>query len=170
MNFSTSLQLTSKGADEVARRIYKLSLKKRSVLILLDQAQTIDYILRKSVFPREEIVEEIRALLHDAFIAIYGDETRRSDDKPKLAATPTADGAFLLDPEISLSEAKFLLIDFCVDRFGTQSDTLVEQIRACKREKDLSFCLGKTFAVVEKQCPASLPDLRQLVGKINETA
>lgn len=170
MNFSTSLQLTSKGADEVARRVYKLSLKKRSVLILLDQAQTIEYILRKSVFPREEIVDEIRVLLRDAFIAICGGEARRPDDKAKAAGLPAVDGSFLLYPDISLSEAKFLLIDFCVDHFGTRSDALVEEIRTCSQEKDLGFCLGKTFAAVEKQCPACLPALRELVVKINDTA
>lgn len=170
MNFSTSLQLTSKGADEVARRSYKLSLKKRSVLILLDQAQTIEYVLRKSVFPREEIVDEIRALLRDAFIAICGGEARRPDDKAKAAGLPIVDGGFLLYPDISLSEAKFLLIDFCVDRFGTRSDALVEEIRACSREKELGCCLGKTFAAVEKQCPDGLPALHELIKRINDTA
>lgn len=170
MNFSTSLQLTSKGADEVARRVYKLSLKKRSVLILLDQAQTIEYILRKSVFPREEIVDEIRALLRDAFIAICGGEARRPDDQAKAAGLPVVDGSYLLYPEISLSEAKFLLIDFCVDHFGTRSDALVAEIRACSREKDLGVCLGKTFAAVDQQCPDRLPALRDLIRQINETA
>lgn len=170
MNFSTSLQLTSKGADEVTRRVYKLSLKKRSVLILLDQAQTIEYILRKSVFPREEIVDEIRALLRDAFIAICGGDVRRTDAKPKLAATPVVDGNFLLYPDFSLSEAKFLLIDFCVDHFGTQSHAFVEEIRACNSEKGFKISLDKTFAAVDKQLPGRLAGLSELVKKINETA
>jgi hypothetical protein len=170
MNFSTSLQLTSKGADEVTRRVYKLSLKKRSVLILLEQAQTIEFILRKTVFPREEIVEEIRALLRDAFIAICGGEPHRPDDKTKPATTSATDGNFLLYPDISLSEAKFLLIDFCVDHFGTQSHAFVEEIRACNSEKSLRICLEKTFAAVDKQLPGRLPELSALVKKINETA
>jgi hypothetical protein len=170
MNHSTSLQRTQKGEDEVARRAYKLSLKKRSVLILLDKPRTIECILRKSLFPHDEMVEEIRALLRDAFVAIDGEGARPAGANGGAAAVPALGGGLDLDADISMSEAKFLLVDFCVDHFGTQSQALIDEIRACGGEKELSFCLGKAFAAVERQCPDQLPALLALVKKINETA
>lgn len=164
MNHSTSLHLTQKGEDEVARRVYKLSMKKRSLLIVLDKPRTIEYILSKSLFPREEMVEEIRSLLGEGFVAIDG-----TDAKGTTAAVPV-EGKFYLAADISMSEAKFLLVDFCVDNFGIQSQALVDEIRACRAEKDLSTCLGKTFITAEMLCPDQLPALLELVKKINETA
>lgn len=170
MDLSTNLHITQKGEDEVKRRVYKLSMKKRSVLILLDKPKAVEHLLLKSVFPQNEIVEEIDALIRDGFIALSGEGTPRPD-KPDLPATaPALGSSFDLDDEIILSEAKFLLTDFSVDSFGTQSQAFVDGIRACKSVNDLRLSLGTLFTAAEKQCPDRLPVLLGLIKEINETA
>lgn len=166
MDLSTSLHITEKGEDEVRCRAYKLNLKKRSVLNMLDKPKPVEHVLAKSVFPRNEIIEEIEALIRDGFISLTGNAV------PRPAAPAVAQGAtgIQLDDEIVLSEAKFMLTDFSVDSFGTQSQVFVDAIRACKSVEDLRFCLNKIFAETEKQCPNRLPMLVGLVVEINETA
>ena len=167
MNPATRLQITGKGEDELKRRIYKLGMKKRSVLILLDQPQSIQHVLGKSVFPQREILEEIRALLGDQFIAVSFDGAAGSGPAP---ATRGPDAGVGLQGGIILSEAKFLLIDFCVDHFGTRSQTFVDDISACSKEQDLGFCLGQVLAAAQQQCPDRIPALLRVIREINETA
>ena len=170
MDLSTSLHITRKGEDEVRHRVYKLSMKKRSVLILLDKPKPVEHVLAKSVFPQSEIVEEIEALIQDGFISLSGDTLPRPSIPVSPAVAPAANGNFHLDDEIILSEAKFMLTDFSVDSFGTQSQTFVDAIRACKCVKDLGFCLSGILAATEKQCPNRVPALLSLINEINETA
>jgi hypothetical protein len=168
----TSLKITQKGEDEVKRRVYKLSLKKRSVLILLEKPQSIQYILGKSMFPQGEIIEEIRTLITDQFIAVNVDAAPRaaaSDPGPGAAAIGP-DAIFHLYSGIVISEAKFLLIDFCVDYFGSNSQAFVDQISACSKEQELGLCLAKVLAAAQKQCPDRLPKLLSVVKEINDTA
>jgi len=166
------LHLTLKGEDEVKRRAYKLSMKKRSVLILLDKPKTIEHVFAKSVFPQNEIIEEIEALVRDGFISLSGDTVSRpfTSASPAAAVAPDSDGTIHLDDEIILSEAKFMLTDFSVDSFGTHSQAFVDAIRACKRVQELRLCLGGILAATEKQCPNRLPVLLGLIKEINETA
>ena len=168
MDLSASLNLTQKGEDEVKRRAYKLSMKKRSVLILLDKPKPLDHVLAKSVFPRNEVIEEIEALIQDGFIASSG---AVAAPRPLAPISPVvADGAFDLDDEIIVSEAKFMLTDFSVDSFGTQSQVFVDAIRACKKVQDIRLCLSEILAATEKQCPNRIPVLLGLINEINETA
>lgn len=165
MDLSIVLHNTQKGEDEVKSRSNKLSLRKRSVLILLDKLQTVENVLHKTVFPKDEIVSDIQELIRDGFVAIGGAEV--SSQSP---AASGSDEKFRLDDEIILSEAKFLLTDFSVDSFGMQSQTIANQIRACKDVRELRICLGGIFSITERQCPNRLPVLLKLVDEINETA
>lgn len=172
MDLSASLYITQKGADEVKQRAYKLGMKKRSLLILLDTPKSIQHMLDKSVIPDSEVLEEINALIREGFISVSGEAAAapHSDASlPAQAAAASGDRIHLED-EIILSEAKFLLTDFAVDSFGTHSQAFVNEIRACKGVKDLRLCLSTIFAVAEKQCPQHLPALLGLVREINETA
>lgn len=175
MDLSANLHLTQKGEDEVKHRAYKLSMKKRSVLILLDKPKPLDQVLAKSVFPKNEVIEEIEALIQDGFIASSGAVTapRPSASISPAAApasVPVAGGTFDLDDEIIVSEAKFMLTDFSVDSFGTQSQLFVDAIRACKKVQDVRLCLSGILAATEKQCPNRVPILLGLINEINETA
>lgn len=165
MDLSIVLRNTPKGEDEVKSRSNKLSFRKRSVLILLDKLQTVENVLHKTVFPKDEIVSDIQELIRDGFVAISGAEV-----SSQSAVTSGSEARFELDDEIILSEAKFLLTDFAVDSFGMQSQTIANQIRACKDVRELRICLGGIFSITERQCPNRLPVLLGLVNEINETA
>ena len=151
MDLSASLNLTEKGLDEVKRRMYKLSIRKRSVLILLEQPHTVEHLLQKTVLHRDELMLEIENLVRDGFLGIGGAPSGSGHIAPASAtaqgrpAEPVVipgDGSiFHLDEEIIISEAKFLLTDFCVDSFGTQSQAFVDEISACRSPESLGSCL-----------------------------
>lgn len=170
MDLSTRLQLTRKGEDELKHRTCKLGLKKRSVLILLDKPQSVQYLLGKSVFSQGEVIEEIRALVADQFIAVSMNGALDAAGSGPIAAASGQADHFHLHGGIVISEAKFLLIDFCVDHFGTGSQAFADEISACSKENDLGYCLGKVLAAAQKQCPDQLPKLLSVVKEINETA
>lgn len=191
MDQSAILRMTDKGTDEVAHRTFKLGIKLRSVLLLLSKPQSVQYAFQKSVFPKEEVQEAIDALVQQGFVVL--------EDAPPASAAPSAPAAapaappapaapvppaaqaaaaqpagmrddWHLDPEIILSEAKFLMIDFCVDCFGMQAEKLTEDIRACKAVGTLGNLLKELITMVSKQKPDQLNALRETVRKINETA
>lgn len=186
MELPARLYITEKGVDEVKRRTHKLGMKKRSVLILLDTPKSLAQILYKSVFPEAEVRQEISELIEQGFIGAELTEltelaklaklakVTKLTDPPRAAAPPAmapVTGAGIeVGDEIILSEAKFLLTDFTVDSFGTQSQVIVDAIRACKGVSDFRSCLNAILAAVEKRCPAQLPALRKLVEEINATA
>ena len=146
MNSSVSLHITQKGVDEIQRRVYKLSIKKRSVLILLETPHSIEEVMRRTVFPHSEIAEEILALIQDGFIRQGGNDGALAP-APSITAPPQS---LRLDDEIILSEAKFLLSDFCVDSFGTQSKGFGEDIRACHDVEHIRLCLNQIFDLTGK--------------------
>ena len=43
MDLSTFVKLTAKGSDEIKNRTYRLSMKKRSLLILLNSPRSIEH-------------------------------------------------------------------------------------------------------------------------------
>lgn len=175
MNLSAGLHITPKGVDEVKNRVYKLSIRKRSVLILLEKPQTIEYVLQKSVFHKDEIIEEINNLVRDGFVTVTGGELLRQVAPAVTVAgaesvAQVAGGGFQFDDNIVLSEAKFLLVDFCVDTFGTQSEPYIDEINECKNAKNLILCLRNIYAATEKHASNRLPMLLGVIKEINETA
>lgn len=169
MDLPANLYITQKGVDEVKLRMHKLGMKKRSVLLLLlDTPKNLLQILNKSVFPEHEVRQEVSALIGEGYIATNGEGAPRPE-APRPAEL-AAGAVIVLDDEIILSEAKFLLADFAVDSFGTQSQAVVDAIRACTSVADFRLCLTALLASVEKKCPKQLPALRKLVEDINETA
>ncbi len=170
MDASITLYNTQKGTDEIQHRTYKLNIKKRSLLILLETPHTIEEVMRKTVFPHNEMADEILALIQDGFI-----RQGSKDEAPSLAqevgqGTAPTPQMLQLDDEIILSEAKFLLSDFCVDSFGTQSKGFAEDIRACQDVDHIRQCLNRIFALTSKHCPEHLPRLLEIVKEINDTA
>jgi len=58
--------LTAKGDEELASRTYRLELKVRNILFLIQRGtHTLEAILQNSVVPREEVVEKLRDLLKE---------------------------------------------------------------------------------------------------------
>jgi hypothetical protein len=165
MKLSASLSLTPKGVDEALNRVHKISVRQRSVLILLGTPQTVEHVIskRESLFSHEEILETIIELADGGFVSIDGEPAGR----PSVSAS----GEIIqIANDIIISEAKFLLVDFCVDSFGTQSQKFVDQIGACKNEKNLQLCLKNIYAITESQCPDQLPVLMRVITEINKTA
>ena len=58
MDSNTSLALTAKGVEEVKHRTCKLSIRKRSVLLLLETPHRVDHLLQKTVLQPEEFAVE----------------------------------------------------------------------------------------------------------------
>lgn len=167
MDSSTRLAITPKGEEEIQHRIYKLSIRKRSVLVSLEKPHTVEQILERTVFQEDEILDEINNLLQSGFIALDSDEVAR------LAAQGNREkdrDRFQLDDEIVLSEAKYLLIDFCVDSFGTQAQTFSNGVRGCKTPEALGKYLRTVAEAAEKHCPERVPTLFKIIQEINETA
>lgn len=162
MEPSTLLLLTPKGEDELKHRVYKLSIRKRSVLVSLETPHTVEQVLERSVFQEDEILDEIGNLIDSGFVVPEGAGAR--------AAAKVAKDRFALDEEIVLSEAKYLLIDFCVDSFGTHAQSFANGIRVCKTPEALGKYLRTIAEAAEKQCPDRLPTLFRIVEEINETA
>jgi hypothetical protein len=170
-HLSASLQITPKGVDEIRHRTYKLNIRKRSVLILLATPQSVKQVLDRSVFPKTEILEEINTLVRDGFIAMSGDGAHPLVEMPKaIIAAPLVEDDWRLLDDVVLSEAKFQLVDFCVDSFGARSQAFVDELRECKNAKDIDTYLRQIVAAAEKVCPERLPLLQRLVKEINETA
>lgn len=162
MDTSTSLSLTRKGEDELKHRVFKLSIRKRSVLVSLETPHTVQHILDRSVFQEDEILDEIRNLLDGGFIALEGSELAASGKLER--------DRFELEEDIVLSEAKYLLIDFCVDSFGTHAQSFANGIRICKTPEALGKYLKTIAEAAGRACPDRLPTLFRIIQEINETA
>ena len=172
MNLSSSLHITTKGEDEVKRRVYKLDMKKRSVLILLDRPQRIEYLLGKTVLPPDEFNSVVASLIQDGFIGTGDAATSASASASGRAKPDPSPGtlAVRIADDVILSEAEFLLTNFCVDSFGTDSQPFVDAIRSCKSVDDFRRHLNTIHAATEKRCPAQIPTLLGVIREINATA
>lgn len=148
--------------------MYKIGMKKRSLLILLERPQTVEALLKKSVLQEPECLEEIQTLLGEGFISLESDGTVQSP-AILMPAAPAKAGFYLVD-DIILSEAKFLLVDFCVDHFGTHSKTFVDEIRTSVSLEGIRKCLDKVAEQVERQDAKLTSPLLGLVREINDTA
>jgi hypothetical protein len=165
MKLSASLSLTPKGVDEALNRVNKINARQRSVLILLATPQTVEHVIgkREALFTHDEILEVIVELVDGGFISVAGE--------PAARPVVSASGEIIrIVDDIIISEAKFLLVDFCVDSFGTQSQKFVDQIGACKNEKNLQLCLKNIYAITEIKSPERLPALMNVIAEINKTA
>jgi hypothetical protein len=165
MKLSASLSLTPKGVEEALNRVHKINVRQRSVLILLGTPQTVEHVIGKRValFSHDEILELIIELIDGGFVSV--------DGEPAARPAASASGEIIqIADDIVISEAKFLLVDFCVDSFGTQSQKFVDQLGGCKNEKNLQLCLKNIYAVTENECPGRLPVLMRVIAEINKTA
>lgn len=168
MKLTQSLSLTQQGIDEVKSRLYKLSMKKRSVLILLERPQTIQYVMEKAVFAQTELSEEIAALLKDGFLKL-GDLAEAPEEKPQAAPPPSGDGLFI-EEEIVLSEARFLMVNFCVDVFGTNSQELLESLRQCKNVSQFTACVKRIYEATKSLYPEQVKTLHAVIKEIKQGA
>jgi hypothetical protein len=165
VDLNDGVSISPKGTEEVKSRVYKVGMRKRSVLILLETPRTMEYLISKSVLPRPELILEIEALFQEGFIFLGSTVVQPSASAPKAVQSDMS-----LKSGIVLSEAKFLMIDFWVDSFGTEAEEFTQEVGACENSVDLNVCLRKLIDSLGKNCPDRLPMVGNMIREINETA
>jgi hypothetical protein len=166
LSLSANLSLTPKGKEEATSQVHNINERQRKVLIQLGTPQTVEQIINQRVgkYSQAEIVQLIIELINGGYVV--------KDGGP--AASPvviSASGEIVqITDDFVLSEAKFLLVDFCVDSFGTRAQTYIEQIDGCKDQTSLKLCLKNIHAVTQSECPDRLPALMKAIVEIKKTA
>ncbi|HEY0233153.1 MAG TPA: hypothetical protein VGC55_18040 [Dokdonella sp.] len=162
-----SLGLTPKGVEELRHRTYKLDVRARNILFLIETGQTtLAAIAQKSPLRREEIDQRADVLLADGFIAIHS----AAQQATAARAAPASAGVVAqLKSGISLPEARFALSDFCLDCFGVAGQTTTRLLDHCTDEETLRRILAAIVAAVEKSHRGQLPALAAVIEGINAT-
>jgi len=181
--------LTLKGNEELTMRTYRLDLKLRNILFLIQRGTpTFEGILQNSIFPREEVVEKLRGLIKEQFIALGGGaspppgtigtptrpatiETPANAEAlgPQTSARTTSSAVTALEPGASASQARFVLCDFCLDQFGAKAPAMIEAINGSVDIAGLQKVLDNLVAEVQKNHKDQLPALTARIREINET-
>jgi hypothetical protein len=163
------LILTAKGTEELRQNAFHLDVTARNILSLIEQGcKTSDAILQRSMFPHNSVVDGLRRLLTNKFVAI-------ADDEPVSRSGGAADSAraarreLRLNFGISPSQARFALSNFCMDEFGTDGQYLVDAVSLCTDVMSLQEVLNSIRAEVAERFADRLPALVVCVREINET-
>jgi hypothetical protein len=174
-----SLFLTPKGAEELRSRVHGLDVTARNILYLIQLGSTTaETILRRSIFPQDAVVDRLRRLLGNQFVAVAPPGKGKGKGKgvlPQAADGPDLDSAPALEQPpleagVSLSQARFLLSDFCLDQFGTQGSGLVDAAGLAVDVPGLQQVLNRIRIEVQSRCPERLTLLSSCVREINKTA
>ena len=163
------LVLTSKGSEELLNHAFQLDVSSRNILSLIDQGcKTADAILQRSMFPHNTVVDSLRRLLTNKFVAYAEDEPA-----PRAAGLPNtgrpARRDLRLNFGISPSQARFALSNFCMDEFGTDGQYLVDAVSLCNDVMSLQEVLNSIRADVDERYPGRISALIACVRGINET-
>ena len=88
-------ELTIKGTEELSKRTYRLGPRVRNILFLIQKGTpTVEAILENSIFPREEVIENLRQLLRDKFVSLH----RASNPSASLSTLTGSLGATTIGP------------------------------------------------------------------------
>jgi hypothetical protein len=234
----TRFVLTRKGLEELAQRTYRLDARLRNILFLIQKGTpTVDGILENSIFPQDEVVEKLRGLVRDQFVALDGSGPGTLSERPAtlserpatLSAPVTVNDAMAiaaaatahrhhaaetlervsamarvttmartasarnhpgpttinpvmradpvdtvssefpqLDAGISVSQARYILSDFCLDQFGTKGQPLIDAIGKAVDVERLQQVLDRITREVRKQRRPQMPELLSRIREINE--
>lgn len=165
--------LTTKGSEELTLRTYRLDIKLRSLLVLIQKCSpTVEAIVQKSIFPRDEALERLRGLIKEQFVAL--DNSSDSESPATLnggSSAPVAgSGAPTLEPGISLSQARFGLSDFCLDAFGVEAQSLIDAINRAVDIAALQRVVDELAGLARKNHQDELvSDLQARVRDINDS-
>jgi hypothetical protein len=163
------LILTAKGAEELRNHASQLEASARNILSLIEQGcRTTDAILQRSMFPHNSVVDGLRRLLTNKFVAMADDEPA---PRSGGSADPVRSGRrdLRLNFGISPSQARFALANFCMDEFGTDGQYLVDSVSLCNDVMSLQEVLNSIRAEVTERLANRLPALIACVREINET-
>jgi hypothetical protein len=163
------LILTSKGTEELRNHAFQLDVSARNILSLIDQGcKTSDAILQRSMFPHNTVVDGLRRLLTNKFVAFAEDEAAsRAGGSPSTGRPGRRD--LRLNFGISPSQARFALANFCMDEFGTEGQFLVDAVGLCTDIMSLQEVLNSIRSEIEERLPGRMPALVACVRELNET-
>lgn len=171
MNLSDTVLITERGNQEIRDRIANLDVKARSVLLALITApRTIGELLSNLPLERAEALLRIDGMLKDGLISRQRDGTSTIAQTSQKSAAMSAAGQLDLKAGVFVSEARFLLTDFCVDVFGTEADKLVSAVEDADGVTGLRRCLQEIATQLAKKDPKAIASLQRVVAAINETA
>jgi hypothetical protein len=171
MNLSDTLLITARGAVEVRDQIANLDTKARGVLLTLAKApRTIGELVGNLPLERADALLRIDALLKEGFVSNERAGSRSATQAEDNVHAAQATGRLELKAGIFLSEARFLLTDFCLDFFGGEADKLVNAVEDADGVAGLNRCLQDIGARLAKKDPKAMPSLQRIVAVINETA
>jgi len=162
------LFLTPKGTEELRSRAHKLDVTARNILYLIQLGSTTaEAILQRTIFPRDAVIDKLRRLLGNKFVAVApGNGVLHSAaplEQPHLEQPH-------LEAGVSLSQARFSLSDFCLEQFGTQGRGLVDAISLALDVAGLQQVLSRIRVEVQNRRPDRLTMLADCVRDINKTA
>jgi hypothetical protein len=163
--------LTPKGTEELRGRTPKLDATARSILSLIDQGTTVaESILQRSKFTRDQVIEGLRSLMSNGFIAAStSDATVQPTPEPTPSVADSVSERLRLKPGISPSQARFALSNFCLDQFGTNGQDLADAVGFCTDVDSLQMALDNIRTEVKKLFPERRAALVACVREINET-
>src|SRR3984885_1184033 len=163
------LVLASKGIEELRNHAFQLDVSARNTLSLIEQGcNTSDAILQRSMFPHNTVVDGLRRLLTNKFVAFAEDEAAsRAGGSPGAARPGRRD--LRLNFGISPSQARFALSNFCMDEFGTDGQFLVDAVSLCTDIMSLQEVLNSIRSEIEERLPGRMPALIACVRELNDT-
>jgi hypothetical protein len=163
------LILTSKGSEELRNHAFQLDVSARNILSLIEQGcKTADAVLQRSMFPHNTVVDGLRRLLTNKFVAIADDEPA-SRTGASAGAARSGRRDLRLNFGVSPSHARFALSNFCMDEFGTDGQYLVDAVSLCTDIMSLQEVLNSIRSEIDERYPGRLPALAACVREINET-
>jgi hypothetical protein len=168
MQMSDTLLITPSGSRKISDPAAGLDSKARSILLALSAApHAIGELLGNLPVERAESLIRIADLLKEGLVSSRAAAPRTQAQTQR--ELPPVDGLDLKHG-IFLSEARFLLTDFCVDVLGAGSEKLTTGVENANGVDGLRDCLRDIAALIAQEHPAALPTLHGIVLAINETA
>lgn len=166
LSLSANLILTPKGKEEALHKVHNINERLRNVLIQLVTPQTVEQLINGKTGSSNQagVVQIIIELINGGYVA------KDAGVEAGPVVTSASGGIIHLADGFILSEAKFLLVDFCVDSFGTQAQAFIDQIDGCKNPTGLQLCLNNIHASIQGKYADRLPALMKVIAEINKTA
>jgi hypothetical protein len=162
--------LTPKGAQELHNRRLELDATAKNILQLIEQGSaTVEAILERSMFPHNAVIEGLRRLLSNKLVAAAADGASAPQPSGKSASGRSGRRELRLKSDISPTQARFALSNFCMDHLGAEERYLVDLVSLCADAMTLQEVLNSIRADVDERFPDHLPALFDCVREINET-
>lgn len=162
------VSLTPKGVEEIKTRAFRLNIRRRSILLLLEQPRSSEAIAERSPLAVSDLNAELAALSAEGFVHIAG-QAAAAWHPPPVPVASTAGGLVIHDGIVQ-SEARFLLVNFCVDTFGPGAQPFVTALEECRSTAQFASCTRQISEHVKQRYPQQLAAFVQVVQEVNATA